>query len=121
MRLRQPVQTGGHGLIASPSTGEPAVPVVRLGRAIQADPYLDAKLTEQPQVGIVQPDAVRLYFGDHRHIWADGGPGGANEFSDELTSGQQWLSAVHDQRHARYPVSADMLADARRRVIRNLH
>ena len=121
VRLRQPVQAGGHGPVASPSAGESAVPVVRFRRAIQADPHLEAKPTEKPQIGIVQADAIRLNLGVHLRSRADGGPGGVNEFGDELTPGQQWLATVHDQRHAWYPVNADVLADARRRVIRNLH
>jgi hypothetical protein len=121
VRLYQPVQAGGHGAMTSSSAGEPAMAVVCFRRAIKADSYLYAKLAEQPQIGIVQADGIRLHLGVHLDARAGHGPSGAYEFADELMSGQQWFAAVHNQRHARYPVQAGMLADARRRVMRNLH
>jgi hypothetical protein len=97
------------------------MPVVRLRPAIEAHPYVDAKIVEQPQVRIVKADPVRLHPDVHLHPRTNSGVGGAHEFGDKFTSGKQRLPTVQDKRHARYLVTAGVLADAHRGTAGDLH
>src|SRR5487761_918568 len=46
--------------------------------------------------------------------------GSAHEFGNKFTSGEQRFPAVQDERHARYLVTADVLADAHRGTVGDL-
>ena len=114
------LQASGDSHVAAPAAGEPAVPVVRLGGSVQADPHPDIQFAEQAQVGVVQADRIGLHPGVHLDAGAGRLPGRAHQVSDDLAPGQQWLPAVQDQVDAPQPVGTGVLADSDGGLLRDL-
>jgi hypothetical protein len=96
------------------------MPIVSLGSAIQADANSDAQLVKQSQILIVQADAISLHADVDRDTGTDFGADGAYQVSDQITSGQQWLSAVEDQGDTVEAMRPDVLADAHGRALGDL-
>src|ERR1700759_5339675 len=107
----QAIQTSRYCLKAAPPTGKAAMPVVGFGHAVNAHPYLDVEFFEQPQIRIAQADAVGL---DPQVDLdpADCGLDPLGNVRDQITAGQQRLTAVQNQRDSGQAMRAGMLSNS---------
>ena len=99
----EPLQRGGHRLVASPAAGVTPVPVVGVGVAVDADADADIELVEEGQVGVAQTDAVGLHGRVNGDAGSSAAPGRRHQPGDQVPPGQQWLAAMQDQRDLRRP------------------
>jgi hypothetical protein len=105
------MQASRYRLKTASAARKAAVPVMGLGYAVNAYPDLHAEFLEQAQIGFAQADAIRL----HPQINVDSidrSPDLLGEVGDQITSGQQRLAAVQNQRDSGQAMRAGMLSNS---------